>query len=166
MNPVIVWAPSNGFSEIWDASHTPSSRREWIGQGNETEEGQQPRPESARIMEGRLEGFCLHGNAIHIENDRERKLSDQIEKTGARKSNELFGFKHSIPSWNNFPTQSPICDGNDGLSSRLDGITFPKWRNESIKAGGNAVVPQVVYQIFKAIEQYETYWNTQTTQTR
>jgi DNA (cytosine-5)-methyltransferase 1 len=37
----------------------------------------------------------------------------------------------------------------------LDGITFSKWRNESIKAYGNAIVPQVVYQIFKAIEQYE-----------
>jgi DNA (cytosine-5)-methyltransferase 1 len=36
----------------------------------------------------------------------------------------------------------------------LDRITFSKWRNESIKAGGNAVVPQVVYQIFKAIEKY------------
>jgi DNA (cytosine-5)-methyltransferase 1 len=35
----------------------------------------------------------------------------------------------------------------------LDGITFSKWRNESIKAAGNAVVPQVVFQIFKAIEQ-------------
>ena len=35
----------------------------------------------------------------------------------------------------------------------LDGITFSKWRNESIKGYGNAVVPQVVYQIFKAIEQ-------------
>jgi hypothetical protein len=38
--------------------------------------------------------------------------------------------------------------------SGLYGIAFPKWRNESIKAGGNAVVPQVVHQIFKAIEQY------------
>jgi DNA (cytosine-5)-methyltransferase 1 len=57
-------------------------------------------------------------------------------------------------SWQNFPTQSPICDGDDGISDRLDSITFPKWRNESIKAGGNAIVPQVVYQIFKAIEQY------------
>jgi DNA (cytosine-5)-methyltransferase 1 len=56
--------------------------------------------------------------------------------------------------WQNFPTSSPICDGNDGISDRLDGITFSKWRNESIKAGGNAIVPQVVYQIFKAIEQY------------
>jgi len=56
--------------------------------------------------------------------------------------------------WKNFPTVSPICDGDDGISDRLDSITFPKWRNESIKAGGNAIVPQVVYQIFKAIEQY------------
>jgi DNA (cytosine-5)-methyltransferase 1 len=59
-------------------------------------------------------------------------------------------------NWQNFPTQSPICSRNDGLSSKLDGITFSKWRNESIKAAGNAIVPQVVYQIFKAIEQYET----------
>lgn len=57
--------------------------------------------------------------------------------------------------WENFPTQSPICNGDDGFSTRLDGITFPKWRTESIKAGGNAIVPQVVYQIFKAINQYE-----------
>jgi DNA (cytosine-5)-methyltransferase 1 len=58
--------------------------------------------------------------------------------------------------WQNFPTQSPIRSRNDGLSTKLDGITFSKWRNESIKAAGNAIVPQVVYQIFKAIEQYET----------
>jgi len=57
--------------------------------------------------------------------------------------------------WETFPTVSPICNGDDGLSDRLDSITFSKWRNESIKAGGNAIVPQVVYQIFKAIEQYE-----------
>ena len=56
----------------------------------------------------------------------------------------------------NFPTQSPLCGGNDGLSTELDGITFSKWRTESIKAYGNAVVPQVVYEIFKAIEKYES----------
>jgi DNA (cytosine-5)-methyltransferase 1 len=37
----------------------------------------------------------------------------------------------------------------------LDSITFPKWRQESIKAGGNAIVPQVVLMIFKAIQEYE-----------
>jgi len=54
----------------------------------------------------------------------------------------------------NFPTQSPICSRNDGLSTRLDGITFSKWRAESIKAAGNAIVPQVAHQIFKAIKLY------------
>ena len=54
--------------------------------------------------------------------------------------------------WKNFPTQPPICCGNDGFSDRLDGITFSKWRKESIKAYGNAIVPQVAYEIFKAIE--------------
>lgn len=54
--------------------------------------------------------------------------------------------------WQRFPTVPPVCSRNDGLSHQLDGITFPKWRKESIKAAGNAVVPQVVYEIFKAIE--------------
>lgn len=58
--------------------------------------------------------------------------------------------------WQGFPVESPICFGNDGIPTNLDGITFPKWRNESIKAGGNAIVPQVALQIFKAIEQMET----------
>jgi DNA (cytosine-5)-methyltransferase 1 len=62
--------------------------------------------------------------------------------------------KSKANNWTNFPTVSPICDGDDGISDRLDSITFPKWRNESIKAGGNAIVPQVVYQIFKSIDKY------------
>jgi DNA (cytosine-5)-methyltransferase 1 len=57
--------------------------------------------------------------------------------------------------WKKFPAFSPVCRGNDGLSQRLDGITFPKWRRESIKAYGNAIVPQVALQIFKAINEYE-----------
>jgi DNA (cytosine-5)-methyltransferase 1 len=71
-----------------------------------------------------------------------------------RRHTKLHRRQSRIENWQNFPTVSPICDGDDGFSNRLDSITFPKWRNESIKAGGNAIVPQVVYQIFKAIEQY------------
>ena len=63
---------------------------------------------------------------------------------------------HPRGGWADFPTEPPVCGGDDGLSTGLDGITFPKWRNESIKAYGNAVVPQVVHQIFKAIQEYET----------
>ena len=60
-----------------------------------------------------------------------------------------------IPDWKSFSTQSPVCDGNDGLSGRLDGITFSAWRNKAIMGGGNAIVPQVALQIFRAIENYE-----------
>ncbi len=58
-------------------------------------------------------------------------------------------------SWEEFPTQSPVRGGNDGIPRSLDSITFPKWRKESIKAYGNAIVPQVALQIFKAIKEYE-----------
>lgn len=51
-----------------------------------------------------------------------------------------------------FPTQSPVLCGDDGFSGGLDGITFLKWRNESIKSYGNTIVPQVVYEIFKSIK--------------
>ena len=57
--------------------------------------------------------------------------------------------------WETFPTVPPICGGDDGLSKELDGITFSKWRRESIKAYGNAIVPQVAYRIFQSINNYE-----------
>jgi site-specific DNA-cytosine methylase len=43
--------------------------------------------------------------------------------------------------------------------SGLDNITFSKWRTESIKAYGNAIVPQVAYEIFKAIEATDNLFN-------
>lgn len=55
-------------------------------------------------------------------------------------------------NWKDFPTQSPVCGGDDGLPTELDGITFSKWRRESLKGYGNAVVPQLALQIFKVIE--------------
>ena len=60
----------------------------------------------------------------------------------------------SLPAdrWRDFPTQSPVCGRHDGLSALLDGISFPRWREESLKAYGNAIVPQVAYEIFHAIQ--------------
>ena len=54
--------------------------------------------------------------------------------------------------WRGFPTQPPVRGRDDGFPGDLDGITLSKWRNESIKAYGNAIVPQVAYEIFRAIE--------------
>jgi DNA (cytosine-5)-methyltransferase 1 len=49
--------------------------------------------------------------------------------------------------------QSEISRVTHGISDGLAGITLSDWEEKSMKALGNAVVPQVVYQIFKAIEQ-------------
>ncbi len=72
---------------------------------------------------------------------------------------ELCRGHNGLQNWQNFPTQSPICSGDDGLPTELDGITFSKWRAESIKGYGNAIVPQVAFEIFKAIE--KTYFDFQ-----
>ena len=85
--------------------------------------------------------------------------TEDIGREDALENGELEGrrfrqlYQRNI--WDSFPSVHPICDGDDGISNRLDGITFSKWRAESIKAGGNAIVPQVALQIFKAIEAYE-----------
>jgi DNA (cytosine-5)-methyltransferase 1 len=50
-----------------------------------------------------------------------------------------------------FPIESPICGGDDGIPTKLDGITFSNWRNQSIKGYGNAIVPQIAYQLFQII---------------
>jgi DNA (cytosine-5)-methyltransferase 1 len=57
--------------------------------------------------------------------------------------------------WQDVISEPPVCRGNYGLSGGLDGITFPKWRTESLKAYGNAIVSAVALQIFTAINQYE-----------
>lgn len=56
--------------------------------------------------------------------------------------------------WANFPTVCPVHSGNDGIPIRMDGasLSFGKWRTEALKAYGNAIVPQVMYEIFRAIE--------------
>lgn len=76
-------------------------------------------------------------------------------------SQHLYSYESRMEAegWENFPTQSALCGGDDGIPKELDNITFSKWKNESIKAYGNAIVPQVAYEIFKAIQSFEDVVN-------
>ena len=102
--------------------------------------------EIRRETEGDVLGeLCSNGNSSDTEHKGFQR-SNRTQKSVLPKSGS---FKND---WHNFPTQSPICGGDDGLPTKLDGITFPKWRNESIKGYGNAIVPQIAYELFKIIE--------------
>lgn len=100
---------------------------------------------------GNFEQSFSNGLTTDSENSRLAPCIERPREKQSRRRDEPMGSRQ----WQRFPTQSPVCSGDDGLPSKLDGITFSKWRNESIKAYGNAIVPQVVYQIFKAIEDHD-----------
>ena len=125
---------------------TPSDRRERTGQGTEGETGKEGLRQGGKL-EGGFEGLRNIGATPDTISPR-----CQTEREQSKPTTQSERIGNSRSRWERFPTQSPICRGDDGLSSRLSGITFPKWRNESIKAYGNAIVPQVAFEIFKAIE--------------
>jgi DNA (cytosine-5)-methyltransferase 1 len=105
-----------------------------------------------------------NGNAPDTERIRLEHRENQREMGGRQK--EVRGkrgeptyepkTRSEIDEWETFPTVPPICGGDDGLPQELDGITFSKWRRESIKAYGNAIVPQVAHRIFQSISDYES----------
>jgi len=101
-------------------------------------------------------GANAEGNAADAGNGR---LSERNAEPIRNESYSAVQRHDSIPNWDDFPTQSPVCSRDDGVPGGLDGITFPKWRNQSIKAYGNAIVPQVVLQIFETIKGYENHAN-------
>jgi DNA (cytosine-5)-methyltransferase 1 len=62
--------------------------------------------------------------------------------------------------WADFPTEWPLRDGDDGVSARLGGVRVPgtgkrvtasSLNKFTLKAGGNAIVPQVALSIFRAL---------------
>jgi DNA (cytosine-5)-methyltransferase 1 len=120
---------------IWFVAYSDGARREKLNTSTITNQ------------QDIISGYALHSNGS----------SEQGEYIGQERKGKFDrpNSRDEFNNFQNFPTQSPICLGDDGLSNRLDSITFSKWRNESIKAGGNAIVPQVAYEIFKTIEKFE-----------
>jgi DNA (cytosine-5)-methyltransferase 1 len=122
---------SNGIGDVADTE----SQRTW-----------EQSSENRGWEDGRFNDISEDGNAPDTNGIGLWGKGDRIRES------KFNGKNYARNNWQNFPTQSPVCSGDDGISHGLDNITFPKWRNESIKGYGNAVVPQVVYRIFKTIE--------------
>lgn len=144
-----------------DAPH--QRYRTWFVAKNTERNGRKVRESEKEGTEIRQFGDIGAGSSdgIHIQEktstnaDSERReeynIAGKSERTyiAGRRSDE------TQDKWSNFPTQSPVHSRDDGFPVPMDGITLPKWRAEAIKAYGNAIVPQVAYRIFEAINKYE-----------
>lgn len=145
----------NGIYAVGTSSHTDGDRYTSCGTSCRIEKERRERAAMSGQRGGRCERFNGLDGFSRIAADpygkRQKYGNDQRTERWSE-PDERFKTQYSSSIWEKFPTQSPICSGDDGLSGRLDGITFSKWRQESVKAYGNAIVPQVSYEIFKAIE--------------
>jgi len=148
---------STNFKQSGSGRTSKIERYGKMGNATDTESQSSRWQLQQRQGQGEFGGCDSIGNVTdtssrRMERYRREGKREQLQTTEFNKDNSK---QFRRMDWEKFPTEPPICGGDDGISTQLDGITFPKWRNESIKGYGNAVVPQVVYQIFKAIQQYE-----------
>lgn len=88
---------------------------------------------------------------IIISHSNEQGLQGNVCKELAREVERRFNTNTTRPNWwSAEPGLDRLANGVPG------GVEFKKQR---LEAGGNAIVPQVAYEIFKAIELYETNKN-------
>lgn len=150
-----IWKPtftSEIFRTIPDSDSGTTGPSEKSGEINSNRSDNNDEPESWRTETKQHIGCSnvLRNDANSNDERPQRSENNGSIRKSRKDGNKLFA--GLLPSnWEKFPTQSPICNGNDGFPSELDGITVSKWKQESIKGGGNAIVPQVAFQIFKAV---------------
>lgn len=154
-----VWADDRGTCKQGTTSDADINlRRKRRVYSSRSEETKCEQPRRTRTGRNGLADICSENitTDANCERHDERHIATVASEQGgfnSKKNNN----RSIVSTWDNFPTQPPVRGRNDGLSTELDGITVSKHRNESIKAYGNAVVPELVFQIFKAIHGYEKH---------
>lgn len=132
----------------WDATDTERVRLEHVTERSGVGKGEgKTRRNVAEDIEANGDSQDVANS--HVQRSQRGEENGNLARGGAE--SDQFTGGHVRTEWENFPTQPPVCGGDDGLPRQLDGVAFPKWRNESIKAYGNAIVPQVAHAIFRAI---------------
>ena len=132
---------------------------------NDLRESGQHESESGKERLSKRNEVRKPGEPSDVRSEMQSSFTDtdcrRLERTseGHRKgrgNNALWQDRSLLPRerWKGFPVVSAVHRGNDGIPFDVDklAISFSKWRTESIKAYGNAIVPQVMYRIFEAIE--------------
>lgn len=85
---------------------------------------------------------------------REQRSSEDIQSESKKPERQNSHYSGWERDWRKVAIATCNARMDDGFSREVDGVSysFAKWRNESIKAYGNAIVPQVTMEIFRAIK--------------
>lgn len=169
--PIVLCIPAAAVNaphqrdRIWFVAHTNSDRDEQYqgdhGTGTRWQEVERQEERKRHRGAGILNGFSNLSDAsstIQTHTTTNQRYGQfNPGPFDPNPSKEASDWQNRIPGWKAWPTQPPFCGGNDGLPAELDGITFSNWRTESVKAYGNAIVPQVALEIFRAIATTGSY---------
>ena len=97
----------------------------------------------------------LRGRSLWGCQDREWQMDeDERQRAEVRGQNQGRSRRDWNQDWRKVAIATCNARMDDGFSREVDGVSysFAKWRNGSIKAYGNAIVPQVAMEIFRAIK--------------
>lgn len=153
VQPIIIPACGVGAphrrDRVWFIAHSNGSRGLQFGERRDIRDKEQYDQDKEPERHEQPSRFGGSGEAYVISDSDNERLS-------------TIGITDRVSSaerWKDFPTQPPVCRGNDGLPFNVDNLTIPygKWRKESIKAYGNAIVPQIAMKIFEIINKIEGY---------
>lgn len=129
---------------VWVIAHCANSRTKGL-------QKQEISPDDpTNISSERLRGRSLWGCQ-----DREWQMDeDERQRAEVRGQNQGRSRRDWNQDWRKVAIATCNARMDDGFSREVDGVSysFAKWRNESIKAYGNAIVPQVAMEIFRAIK--------------
>ncbi len=142
---VVADMPSESGEPTDEREDGISQQEQSRGRGGK--DGARPHSDSdGSLLEGR--------NGFRSPSSQPRPRVESLGEEERGDSRDDFGLGRR---WQHFPSVSPIHRGNDGIPFDVDGLSIPfnKWRQEALKAYGNAIVPQVMYEIFRAIEEVE-----------
>ena len=121
-----------------NATHASSQRQ--------PRQGTQPEPsQTERRSEQRSGQSLLSGP------DQQRRQKPPIEPGAIEPRQRDWPLDAAPSDFREFPTEPPLCGRNDGFPAPLVGITVSKHAISSIEAYGNAIVPQVAYEIIRKL---------------
>lgn len=149
-----LWKDTPADDECWTTPYSAGGGRKRERTKPQVENGWPKGPSMPRKLEGGPERFCLHGFTANTYIN--KRCQGGLHQKGRQTADEYAGTCHACHSWQawqDFPTVPPVCCADDGLSALLDATSFLRWRNQSLQALGNAVVPQVAFQLFSCILQ-------------